>query len=558
MLTHIHVRDFALVTELELDFQPGLTVLTGETGAGKSILAGALGVALGNRGDSQIVRHGSRRAEISAIMDISHNRAARQWLKQHELDNEQECHLRRVISAEGRSRAYINGRPVTRQQLSELGKLLIDIHGQHEHQSLLRRDVQLQLLDDYATHPALLHAVADSYQQVQNLQQEYRKLETETTEQGGHLDLLRYQTEELENLAPGENELPSLEQEQQRLANMDTLMRTLQGSLTALDEDEQSVTTTVAHLLADLQPLQQADSELDNLTTMLSGALIQLQETASELRQHLSHLTPDPARLQTVEQRLTALYDVARKHHIRPEQLPQLCQELSQRLTTLEQADGRKQQLLEAIHTAEEHYRVQAHKLRASRKKAAALMAEQITTHMQQLGMPGGRLTIELSPLAADYCSLSGQDKAAFLVTANPGQPLSPLEKVASGGELSRISLAIHVITARRGGIPTLIFDEVDVGIGGRIAGIVGQELHKLARHRQVLCITHLPQVAAQGDHHLQVSKASSAEGTTTRIQSLDKKQRSEEIARMLGGIEITAQTRAHAEEMISGSQQEA
>jgi len=558
MLSHLHVRDFALVTELELDFQPGLTVLTGETGTGKSILAGALGVALGNRADSQIVRHGTRRAEMTAIMDISHNRAARQWLEQHELDNEQECHLRRVVSAEGRSRAYINGRPVTRQQLSELGKLLIDIHSQHEHQSLLRRDIQLQLLDDYAAHPNLLNTVADSYQQVQSLRQEYRQLETETSDQGGHLDLLRYQTEELESLAPGENELPSLEQEQQRLANMETLMTTLQCSLTALDDDEQSVTTTVAHLLADIQPLQQADSQLDNLTTMLSDALIQLQETASELRQHLSHLSPDPARLQTVEQRLTALYDVARKHHIRPEQLPQLCQELAQRLTTLEQADSRKQELQEEIQNAEKHYRVQAEKLSASRQKAAALMAEQITAHMQQLGMPGGHLKIELTLLPTDSCHPSGQDKACFLVTANPGQPLKPLEKVASGGELSRISLAIHVITARRGGIPTLIFDEVDVGIGGRIAGIVGQELHKLSKRRQVLCITHLPQVAAQGDHHLRVSKASSAEDTTTCIQKLGEKERSEEIARMLGGIEITAQTRAHAEEMISHSRQEA
>ncbi|HFD91832.1 MAG TPA: DNA repair protein RecN [Gammaproteobacteria bacterium] len=552
MLTHLHLRDFVLVDRLEVEFQPGFTVLTGETGAGKSILVEALGLVLGNRADSAMVRHGARRAEIVAGVDLAANPEARAWLEAHELDDDEECQLRRTLGADGRSRAYINGRPVPRQQLLALGALLVDIHGQHEHQSLLRRDFQLHLLDAYADHPRLLTTVAEHYRQLRKREDELQELERLEEEAGGQLDLLRYQLEELQTLALDAGGLRDLEEEHRRLANADALLATGQHGLALLEDDDRAVEPALARLESQLRELQ--DPQLAEVCELLEGAGIQVREAAAELRRYCEGLTPDPARLQEVERRLGTIHDLARKHRVRADQLPALTTDLARRCERLEGAAQRRTALQEEIAAALEAYEKACATLSASRRRAAKALGEEISSRMSRLGMPGGRVEIQVEALPPERRSLQGLDRVEFLVAANPGQPPRPLARTASGGELSRISLAIHVTTARRGGIPTLIFDEVDVGVGGRIAEIVGQELKTLGEQRQVLCITHLPQVAAQGHHHLKVSKVRKGGATTTRIQPLHSpEQRREEIARMLGGTRITARTRAHAQEMIEG-----
>ncbi len=556
MLTQIQVHDFALVDDLTLDFKAGLTILTGETGAGKSILIEALGLTLGKRADSSVVRQHSKRADITALLDISRNVAALQWLQQHELDHDHECYLRRTINNEGRSKAYINGRPVPRQLLYELGRLLVDIHGQNEHQSLLRKDFQRLLLDNFANHPQRLFEVGQIFQQRQQLQQRYAELEKITSSQDDQTALLAYQVNELKSLNLNPEELQGLEQEHQRLANAETLIDTTRRSLEQLDDSEQSINSLLSDIITDLQSLQESDKELGAMTETLSSALILLQDTTSDLRHHLSELHLDPERLREIEQRLSTIHDISRKHRVQPRELPDFATRLEQKLSQLENADQEKLQLLAEIQATEKTYHSLAEKLTQSRVAAALTLSRQTTAHMRKLGMPEGEIQIKVKPFTDKRMTVLGMDDVEFLVTTNPNLPLKPLSKVASGGELSRISLAIHVVTGQRGDVPTMIFDEVDVGIGGGIAEIVGQALRTLSDKCQVLCITHLPQVAAQGRHHLQVSKRSSRKITTVNIQQLSSQQRCEEIARMLGGVEITEQTRAHAEEMLTRSQQ--
>ncbi len=556
MLTQIQVQDFALVDDLTLDFESGLTILTGETGAGKSILIEALGLALGKRADSSVVRQHCKRADITVLLDISHNDPALQWLQQHELDHDHECYLRRTISNEGPSKAYINGRPVPRQLLYELGQLLVDIHGQNEHQSLLRKDFKRQLLDNFASHPQLLSKVDLGFQQLQQLQQAYTELEESTSGQNDQTALLAYQVNELKSLNLGAEELQELEQTHQRLANADTLIDTTRRSLEQLDVSEQSVNAMLSRIVADLQSLKENDKVLSTMAETLSGALILLQDTASELHRHLSALHLDPERLQEIEQRLSTIHDISRKHRVSARELPDFAIRLEQKLHQLENANQEKKRLLVEIQAAEQTYRSRAGKLTQSRVAAALSLSRQTTAHMKKLGMPEGEIQIKVNPYTDDRMTTHGMDDVEFLVTTNPNLPLKPLGKVASGGELSRISLAIHTVTGQRSDVPTMIFDEVDVGIGGGVAEIVGQALRSLSKACQVLCITHLPQVAAQGHHHLQVSKKSSRKITTVNIQQLSSQQRCEEIARMLGGVEITDQTRAHAEEMLMRSQQ--
>ncbi len=556
MLTRLQVQDFALVDDLELEFGAGLTIFTGETGAGKSILIEALGLALGKRAESGMVRQHCKRADITALLDISDNEAALQWLQDHELEHDQECFLRRTISSEGRSRAYINGRPVPRQLLYELGLMLVDIHGQHEHQSLLRRDFQRQMLDGFARHPRLLSAMAESFQHLQQLKARLAEVEQLSAGHDDQSALLAYQVRELEALNLTAEELPALEAEHQRLANAETLISTISRSLQQLDEDEASLTTQLSRLLGDLEALQKNDTALGAITSTLAEAQVQLQEAAGDLRHHLDGLRLDPQRLQEIEQRFTTLHDLARKHHVRVEELPELAIRLAERLSRLENADQERRQLLKQIQEAEATCRRHGEALSKSRLSAALTLGKETTAHMRKLGLPDGEIVVQVRHLAEGRLTATGMDEVEFLVSTNPGQSPRPLNKVASGGELSRISLAIHVVTGRRGEIPTMIFDEVDVGIGGRIAEIVGQELRTLGTRCQVLCITHLPQVAAQGDHHLQVSKQSSKKATTVNIRVLDEEQRREELARMLGGVEITEQTRAHAGEMLARSQQ--
>jgi DNA repair protein RecN (Recombination protein N) len=551
MLTHLHICNFALVEALELSFEQGMSVLSGETGAGKSILLDALGLTLGDRADSGVVRHGSERAEISASFTTDGLPAVNAWLEEHELTMDSECILRRTVGADGRSRAFINGQPLPLQMLRELGEQLVDIHGQHAHQSLLKREVQRQLLDDYAEHGPLLKQTAQSFQQWHQLQHELEQLQRLAGERDSRLELLRYLVEELEALQLQPEEIVALDEEHGRLANVSQLQEAAQRAASQLyEDDETALLSLLQRTVRELQELQEIDPALAPTNELLETAAIQLREAAGELRHYVDALDNDPERLYTVEQRLAAIHELARKHRVDAEQLPPLLAQLQQELEELESAGTRLDGLQRKIDATLADYHKAAGKLSKGRSQAAKTLANLIGKNMQQLGMGGGRFDITLTPIEA-IASAHGQETVEFQVSANPGQPLRPLSKVASGGELSRISLAIQVISAGKEGIPTLIFDEVDVGVGGGVAEMVGRQLRALGTDRQVLCVTHQPQVASQGHHHFRISKSSDKGDTRTTVEVIQGEQRVAEVARMSGGIAITEQTLSHAREML-------
>ena len=551
MLATLHIRDFVIIDELELELGPGMTTLTGETGAGKSILLDALGLLLGDRADASSVRHGAQRADISAGFDISSLDSARDWLERQSLDMEGECQLRRVIQREGRSRAYINGSPVPLQLLREFGERLVDIHGQHEHQSLMKRDLQRQLLDNHGGHGKLLGELADIHNDWKTTGAAIDAVLGAGQDRDSRLEFLRFQLQELDELAPEPGEAERLHEEHQRLSNAGQLLETCGTHIARLYDDEQSAQSLISHALTDLEPLTRIDGTLKEASELINTALIQLEEGVDRLRDYQQRLELDPQRLQWLEQRLDALHKVAGKHRIKPEQLGEFQARLSDELATLEQADERLQALEEQRQQLQAQFDKVAAQLGRKRRKTAKQLSEQVTETMQALGMQGGRFAIEVSDAGKDSMSAHGRERIDFLVSANPGQPLQPLAKTASGGELSRISLAIQVVAASDTHIPTLIFDEVDSGVGGAVAETVGQQLKALGRYHQVLCVTHLPQVAAQAHQHLQVSKHTDQETTRTHIRALDEAERIEEIARMLGGKKITPSTRKHAQEML-------
>jgi len=552
MLNHIRIRDFAIIDELEVNLAAGMSVLTGETGAGKSILIDALGLALGDRADAGVVRVNCKRAEIAASFNIENLPNVTTWLEENDLDDGDDCLIRRTIAAEGRSKGFINGSPVPMQSLRALGELLIDIHGQHEHQSLLRNDEQRRLLDDFAGHADLLNSLKNNYQAWHEANAEYERLSAAAQDRDAQLDLLRYQVNELDTLNPQPGEYDLINTEHARLANVSRLQTTGHQLLESLEDNEDTAASSViARAITELDELRDVDSQLGELSDSLNGALAEVQEAVSGLRSYLGGIDADPARLQEVETRIGTLLEFARKHHIKPDALPDKHQQLKDELDGLEHAETRLEGMQEDIAAKLAEYNKLAKKLSDSRKKQAATLSKRVTEHMQELGMPGGQFVIDLEARDSATPYALGMERVVFTVSANPGQPAKPLSKVASGGELSRISLAIQVVLANDVHIPTLIFDEVDVGIGGGVAEIVGARLRTLADNRQVLCVTHLPQVAAQAHNHMQVSKTRSKESTGTSIQTLDEASRGQEIARMLGGVEITKQTLAHAEEMI-------
>jgi DNA repair protein RecN (Recombination protein N) len=437
------------------------------------------------------------------------------------------------------------------QQLRGLGDLLVDIHGQHEHQTLLKRDEQRDLLDRFADHNPLLDAVSTSFRHWQSLQHEYEQL-TQAGNRDQQLDLLRFQVEELEALDVSNDEIQSLGDEHKRLANADRLLEGCQQAVHAIDNDENSLCQDLSRIIGIIQELRSSDPALEPIIELLNGSAIQLDEAGHALRHHLDGLSLDPERLEIIDQRLGMIHDMARKHRIVASELPECQLRLTEELALLEHAEQRLEVLQQEISQAMEDYRRAAENLGKSRRKFAARLGKLVTEAMQPLGMPDSLLAIDIQP--QEHFSRFGLDRVEFLVATNPKQPPKPLNKVASGGELSRISLAIQVITATDSSIPTLIFDEVDVGIGGRVAEIVGQKLRELGQRRQVLCVTHLPQVAVQGHQHLFVNKYRGDDNASTTITVLDKQKRQDEIARMLGGIEITKQTRAHAREMIDNA----
>ncbi len=556
MLVHLSIHNYAIVEHLDLELEAGMSVITGETGAGKSIMLDALGLALGDRADSGAVRPGADKADILASFDVSGIAEARDWLDERDLEQDGPCILRRVITAEGRSRAYINGTPCPLGDLKSLGELLIDIHSQHEHQSLLKSDTHRRLLDEFAGASELARQVQLAAQRWRQTRQELERISRSGDEQRARHQLLSYQLEELENLALGENELERLEQEHKNLTNAGSLLGACRQVIDMCSEsDAGNVLSALTASLNRLTAFHTQPGALAEAVNLLSSAQIQVEEAVGELNRFIDHFDADPARQQALEERLDAIYTLARKHRVQPNDLGELQQRLLEELEALNADDEAAERLGDELAAYERHYREKAEELSLLRNDAAARLAGAVETEMQRLGMPGGRFSIQLSRSEACEPQHFGLEQVEFLVSANPGQPLKALARVASGGELSRISLAIQVITAQTSRVPTLVFDEVDVGIGGPTAEVVGQLLRRLGERGQVLTVTHLPQVAAQGHHHLFVHKQRGSQETRTAVAKLQESARVEEIARMLGGVDLTEESLAHARKMVTSAQ---
>ncbi len=552
MLKQIHIRDFAILTELELDFDSGLTVFTGETGAGKSILIEALGLVLGVRADASMVRDGAERADISAIFDVSQIPGIRALLEEQGLDSgDDEIIARRQVRADGGSRAWLSGSPVPVQVLREIGDHLVDIHGQHEHQSLIRRDVQRAIVDQYGKLDRQLEQVAQACETCKEITQSLSILGEPGQDRSAEAELLRYQITELEPSILSPEALQTLENDHKRLSNLRQIMDQSQQVLMDVYDHDNAAALQVSQALRRLQELARLDANLQPVVDMLESADIQLSEAEVELRHYQDALDLAPESLEALEDQLQTLHDLARKHRLEIRQLPEHLDMLQTRLDAIENSEQRFQQLQQQLKESLNHYTAASNELHQARCAVADELSGRVTEAMQQLGMSGGRFAIEVEQQPDASPTPQGNDSVEFIVSANQGQGLRPLKKVASGGELSRISLAIQVIASGDKGVPTLVFDEVDTGIGGGVAEIVGQKLRELGSSRQVMCVTHLPQVASQGQQHLQVKKNQQDNTTHTAIESLQGEIRVEEIARMLGGVKLTEQTLAHAREML-------
>jgi DNA repair protein RecN (Recombination protein N) len=552
MLKFLGIRDFVIVSSLELDFSAGFTALTGETGAGKSILIDALSLALGERGDATMVRNGCERAEIAAEFDIVALPNLQAWLREQELEGDTNvCLLRRVLDAGGRSRGFINGRSATLQQLREAGDQLLDIHGQHAHQSLVRPDTQRLLLDGYAGMGASAEKVAELYRDWQSLRRRRISLSENAEAVAAERELLQFQRSEIDGLGFNLTEWQSLQEDYARLSHAASLLETAEFGLETLSEADTACLAQLNALTVRIRDGMQHDASLGETLRMLESAQAELQEAVYALRHYQQRLDTDPQRLRAQEQRIQSVMDAARKYRVAPEQLDEALRRIVARLAELG-GDADLEELEQQEKSAQQNYLAAAKKLTNARKKAADKLAREITAALQTLAMQGGSFAVELLPLTEG--NAFGLETVEFQVAANPGTPPRNLAKVASGGELSRISLAIQVATSQVASVPTLIFDEVDSGIGGRVAEIVGRLLKKLGKDYQVLCVTHLPQVAAAADQQWQVSKTVENGVTLSRIVLLDGEQRVEEIARMLGGISLTETTRKHAAEMLGGS----
>ncbi|NHB87092.1 DNA repair protein RecN [Photorhabdus tasmaniensis] len=552
MLTQLTISNFAIVRELEIDFRSGMTAITGETGAGKSIAIDALGLCLGNRGETNMVRNGASRADICAHFSLSDAPSARQWLEERQLDDSNECLLRRTITLDGRSRGFINGTAVPLSQLRELGAHLIQIHGQHAHQLLLESGHQKRLLDTYANQFNLQNEMKQVYQKWHQSCQDLAQFQQQALERQSRQQLLEYHLKELNELSPQPGEYQEQDNEYKRLANRGQLLSVSQNALLLLsDNDEQNIISLLNHAKYELAELITMDNKFGNLLTMLEEASIQINEVSDELRHYGDQLDMDPNRLFELEQKISQQIRVARKHHVVPEELSSLYQQLREEQQLLAQQEDDCAHLSEQVNRHHKQALEVAERLHLVRQQYAKELSELITNSMHQLSMPHGRLTVDVS-FAPEYLNADGADKVEFNVTTNPGQPHQSLAKVASGGELSRIALAIQVITAKKMETSALIFDEVDVGISGLTAAIVGRLLRELGESTQVMCVTHLPQVAGCGHQHFYVSKQTDGEETETQMQLLDKKARLQELARLLAGSEVTKNTLANAKELLA------
>lgn len=552
MLTHLYLKDFAVVSEADVDFGPGLTVVSGETGAGKSLMVDALLLLGGARADSGVVRHGAERAELSASFDLADAGPARDWLHAQELDTDAgECQLRRIIRADGGSRAWINGRPATAGQLAELGERLLEIHGQHEHQALLSRSHQMALLDGFGGHQADLAGVAGHARRWRAIQRRLADIES-AGDVAERIDYLDHQSRELDAEVLEPEAIAGVFAQHKRLANASTLIEGCGRSSEALaGEDGAAPADTLRAVQATLARLAGDEPRLNEVMDLLEGAAVQAEEAAAALERIRDELELDPDQLQELEQRMTRLHELARKHRVRIDDLHEHREQLRNELDGLREAVGGVDALRQELEQVARQWREAAASLGGKRARAGKRLGTAVSGLMEELGMSGGRFEVALEPIEGDEPDPNGAERVELMVSANPGMPLRPLRRVASGGELSRISLAIEVASLDRDAVATMVFDEVDTGIGGGVAEVVGQRLRALGSRRQVLCVTHLPQVAAQGHGHYRVDKQVQGKATHTRVSRLDPEARVEEVSRMLGGLEITSETRAHARQML-------
>ena len=555
MLRSLQIRNFAIIDQIDVEFDQGMTVLTGETGAGKSILVDALGLVLGERGGNGLVRSGAERAEFSAEFSLGDLPDARSWLEEQTLDQGDECVLRRVINADGRSRAFINGSAVSLQTLKGLGERMLDIHGQHFHQSLGRRGVQRDLLDHFAGLIDLRTATESDFEIWQSLAIRLHDLESADADRESRLDLLQFQLGELDALDLQENETNALQSERQRLQNSGKLADGVSSVLQNIyDNDTANAQSLLADACQTLSQLSDFDAQLDPVLAILNEASIQVSDATDTLRRYADMIEMDPARRDWVEERINAIQSVARKHRVEPDALPEVHDRIRASLDELRNADARGAELSEETERAVKAYRNSADALSGARKKAAVDFSAAVTKTMSGLGMPGGTFEATVVECGEGDEKSHGIDVINFLISANPGQPLMPLAKVASGGELSRMSLAIQVIASDGNTIPTMIFDEVDSGIGGGVAEMLGRRLKEVGDNSQVLCVTHLPQVASIAAHHYRINKITDGKSTRTSVVQLGNDERIEELARMLGGVSITEKTREHAAEMLKSA----
>ena len=556
MLLQLNIQDFAIVRSLDIDWQKGMTTITGETGAGKSIAIGALGLCLGQRTLTNVVRPDCKKADLAATFDIKHNKIVKKWLTNHDLVSDNDCILRRVISAEGRSKAYINGSQVPLAQLKEVGQFLINIHGQHDHQLIVKASEQRNLLDNYADHLELISDVKYHHQKWQQLNAELTQLQSEKISRDAKHQLLQYQVRELDEFALQQGEFNTLESDFKRYSNAQDLLNETLGALQSLSENEQfNILDSLNHTCENINALAKVDKSLANVALSLSEALVQLQDADAELHHYYEQLELDPQAYATIESRYSQALQLAKKHNTSPENIVQLHAELSSELISLSGDETRLISLNGEIEQAKQNYLSAAQLLSKSRTASAKKLSKLISGSMHELNMPDGEFFIDVEQGSLnnlEQLSSNGLDNVKFLVSINKGQPLEAMHKVASGGELSRISLAMQVILASKVVTPTLIFDEVDVGISGPTAAMVGNKLQQLASNTQVICVTHLPQVASKGHQQLFVAKSSDSQHTETTMTELNPKNRVKEIARLLAGDKITEFSMANAQELLA------
>ena len=551
MLRNLNIHNFTLVREIDIEINDGMSVVTGETGAGKSIMLDALALTLGSRADASLISIGSDRAEIIATFDIYGNESARQWISERELQDEDTCILRRVLTRDGRSRGFINGSPSTLSDMRQIGSLLADIHSQHEHQSLLSQETHRRLLDEYGVHKDLTSEISELYREFQDKESRLQQLISTAGEESSKLQLLEYQLEELQAISVTSGEAKGLEAEQRRLSNAEDIhFRCNQAIELCRDNDTNNVGAMLAHAIDHLAIID--DKNLTSVIELLRSSQIQIDEAINELQSAVDSFIVAPAKLTEVEARLSSIYDIARKHHVEIDQLPELTKGITKEIDTMKNAGAEVSTLQVDLEGLREKYLATAKQLTNRRQSAAKKLQSAVTNKLRELGMSESDFGVQLKPKTPGRPYSSGAEDVEFLVSTNNKQPNQSLAKIVSGGELSRISLAIQVVTADTSQVPTLVFDEVDVGIGGAIAEVVGSLLKDLGTKTQIVCVTHLPQVAVQGHHHLQVSK----DNARTNVIALARDERVAEIARMLAGIKMTDQSLAHAKQMLASAQE--